>query len=69
LDKHLKLIVKYEKLLFQARYEDWFEPILVWAKLYILISWKHIYSIPVYFFSAVLLKCFMCGVKSVQHRY
>ncbi|MHB1395097.1 MAG: CBO0543 family protein [Clostridia bacterium] len=45
------------------------EPILVWAKLYVLISWKHIYSIPVYFFTSIILKLFIDRVKSVQSRY
>ena len=45
-----------------------FEPILIWAKLYSLISWKHIYSIPVYFFASIILKLFIEKVKSVQNR-
>lgn len=45
------------------------EPMLVWGKLYVLIKWKHIYSIPVYFFSAIFLKLFMEKIKSIQLRY
>lgn len=45
------------------------EPLLVWGKLYVLISWKYIYSIPVYFFTSVFLKCFSEYVKSVQSKY
>jgi len=32
------------------------EPILVWAKLYRLVTWRYVYSIPVYFFTATFLK-------------
>lgn len=46
-----------------------FEPVLVLAKLYVLISWKHTYSIPVYFFASIALKCFADKVKSVQNSY
>lgn len=45
------------------------EPTLVWLKLYVLISWKYIYSIPVYFFAAIILKAFADKIKSVQKRY
>lgn len=45
------------------------EPILVWAKLYVLISWKHIYSVPIYFFAAVLLKWFSERIICVQFKH
>ena len=44
------------------------EPILVWGKLYTLINWKHSYSIPVYFFAALILKWFLETVKKVQNK-
>ena len=45
------------------------EPILVWGKLYTLITWRYMYSLPVYFFTAIILKWFVERVKSVQNRY
>ncbi|MGE5631997.1 MAG: CBO0543 family protein [Caulobacteraceae bacterium] len=45
------------------------EPILVWAKLYSLISWKHIYSVPVYFFAAIILKWFSDKIRIAQKTY
>ena len=45
------------------------EPILIWAKLYVLISWKLIYSVPIYFFAAVLLKWFSERIIYVQSKY
>lgn len=43
------------------------EPILVWVKLYVLISWRYIYSIPVYFLASIILKWFIGRVKSKQN--
>lgn len=45
------------------------EPILVLIRLYTPITWKYIYSVPVYFFSSLLLKLFAEKVKAVQRRY
>lgn len=45
------------------------EPVLVWTRLYTLITWKHIYSVPVYFFSGILLKLFVEKIKAVQAKY
>lgn len=45
------------------------EPILVLIKLYTLNTWKHIYSIPLYFTASILLKWFSEKIKSVQQRY
>lgn len=45
------------------------EPILVWAKLYTLITWRHAYSVPVYFISAVSLKLLVEKIKAVQMKY
>lgn len=45
------------------------EPILVWAKLYVLLKWQYAYSIPVYFFAAVFLKWFIERLKSIQGKY
>lgn len=45
------------------------EPILVWARLYTLITWRHIYSVPVYFLASIFHKLFIEKIKSVQMRY
>ncbi|HYF82410.1 MAG TPA: CBO0543 family protein [Clostridia bacterium] len=42
------------------------EPILVWMNLYDLITWKYIYSIPTYLFTAILLKWFIEKIKLIQ---
>jgi hypothetical protein len=45
------------------------EPILVWAKFYTLITWKYIYSVPVYFFAAIILKSFISMIKSLEDKH
>jgi hypothetical protein len=45
------------------------EPILVWAKLYKLITWKYSYSVPVYFISAISLRLLVEKIKAVQMKY
>jgi hypothetical protein len=45
------------------------EPILVWAKLYVLIKWQYVYSIPLYFFTAVFLKWFVEKLKYKQGKF
>lgn len=42
------------------------EPMLVWAKLYILIKWQYFYSLPIYFFTAVFLKWFTEKIRFIQ---
>lgn len=42
------------------------EPILVWLKLYYLITWKYSYSVPIYFFTAIFLKWFVGKVLLLQ---
>ncbi|KUO77251.1 MAG: hypothetical protein APF77_01230 [Clostridia bacterium BRH_c25] len=43
------------------------EPILVWAKLYYLITWKYSYSVPIYFFAAIFLKWFAGKLMIMQN--
>ncbi|MGE5678707.1 MAG: CBO0543 family protein [Pseudomonadota bacterium] len=45
------------------------EPILVWAKLYVLLRWQYAYSAPLYFFAAVFLKWFMKKLKNKQGKF
>ncbi|RAP78177.1 CBO0543 family protein [Paenibacillus montanisoli] len=42
------------------------EPIHIWADLYLLINWKLIYSFPIYFVLAVLIRWFVDKVQSIQ---
>lgn len=44
------------------------EPILVATKLYVLFSWRFIYSVPVYFLTLVFIKWLLERVKAVQNR-
>ena len=43
------------------------EPILVWMNLYYLVTWKYIYSVPVYLFTAIVLKWFIEKIKLIQY--
>jgi hypothetical protein len=42
------------------------EPVLVWMKLYHLITWKYIYSVPTYLFAAIILKLLIEKAKCIQ---
>lgn len=42
------------------------EPILSWMKLYYLITWKYIYSVPTYLFAAIILKWIIEKAKCIQ---
>lgn len=42
------------------------EPLFVWMGIYILHSWEHIYSLPIYIAIAISLKWFMQKMKACQ---
>jgi hypothetical protein len=44
------------------------EPLLVVLKLYKLISWKYIYSFPVYLSAAIISKWLVCKIKCHRDR-
>jgi hypothetical protein len=45
------------------------EPLLIWLDVYQLIAWKHIYSVPGYFFLAIFLRWVMGRmIKKSQSR-
>ena len=43
------------------------EPILVWMDLYDLVTWKYVYSVPMYLFAAIILKWIVEKTKLIQN--